>query len=55
VADVFKRKGEESFIFCDVLQGSTVLVMLVGKKSVLHYIAEVMNDFDGNVYIIYYK
>jgi hypothetical protein len=55
MADVIK-KMEESFIFGDVAKGDIVLVKLAGKKSIFHYIPEVMNDFDGNEYEIrYYK
>jgi hypothetical protein len=39
-----------------VAQGDFVLVKLAGKTSIFHYIAQVMNDFDGNEYEIrYYK
>jgi hypothetical protein len=56
MANVIK-KMEESFIFGDVAQGDFVLVKLTGKKkSIFHYVVEVMNDFDGNEYEIrYYK
>jgi hypothetical protein len=54
MADVIK-KMEEFFIFGG--HKILVLVKLAGKKkSIFHYIAEVMNDFDGNEYEIrYYK
>jgi hypothetical protein len=43
-------------IFGDMAQGDFVLVKLAGKKSFFHYIAVVMNDFDGKEYEIrYYK
>jgi hypothetical protein len=48
------KKMEQSFIFGDVAQGDIVLVKLAGKKSIFHYIAEVMSDFDGNEYEIRY-
>jgi hypothetical protein len=55
MADIIK-KMEESFIFGDVAQGDFVLVKLAVRKSIFHYITEVMNDFDGNEYEIrYYK
>jgi hypothetical protein len=40
------KKIEESFIFDDVAQGDFVLVKLAGKKSIFHYIAEVMYQQD---------
>jgi hypothetical protein len=43
---------EVSFIFGDVAQGDFVLLKLSGKKSIFHYIAEVMNYFDRNEYEI---
>jgi hypothetical protein len=51
-----KKKKRKSFIFGDLAQGDFVLVKLAGKKSIFHYIAEAMNDFDRNEYEIrYYK
>jgi hypothetical protein len=45
---------EESFILGDAQD--FVLLKLAGKKSIFHYTAEVMNDFDENEYKIrYYK
>jgi hypothetical protein len=53
MADVIEENMEESFIFGAVVQ-DFVLVKLAGKKSIFHYIAEVMNDFDGSEYEIRY-
>jgi hypothetical protein len=56
MADAIEEKMEDSFIFGDVTQGDFVLLNLARKKNIFHYIAEVMNDFDGNEYEIrYYK
>jgi hypothetical protein len=54
----FIENMEESFMFGVVAKGYFFLVKLAGKKkkNIFHYIAEVMNDFNGNEYEVrYYK
>lgn len=47
---------QESSPVSDLVKGEFVLVQMTGKRSIFHYVAEVMNDFDGYGYEIrYYK
>jgi hypothetical protein len=47
---------EESLAVRDIAIGNFILVKPVGKRSILHYIPEVVKDFHGHKYEIrYYK
>jgi phosphoserine phosphatase len=47
MVNAIEEQMEETFIYSDVAQ-DFVLIKLAGKNSILHYVAEVMNGFDGN-------